>query len=50
MGSGEYEYWTGFEPRKALINFGIDFGGFQTYASENQYIETIKDIESLYGK
>ena len=50
MGNGEYEYWTGFSPREALVNFGIDFGGFQTYASKNQYEETIKDIESLYGK
>jgi hypothetical protein len=50
MGSGEYEFWTGFSPRAALINFGIDFGGFQTYATENQYRETIKDIEALYGK
>ena len=50
MGSGEYEYYTGFAPKAALINFGIDFGGFQTYADGNQYRETIKDIESLYGK
>jgi hypothetical protein len=49
-GSGEYEYWTGFEPRQSLIYFGIDFGGFSSHADERQFIETIKDVEALYGK
>lgn len=49
MGSGDYDKWLGFFG-KEIIYFGINFGGYSGHADKNQYRETIKDCEALYGK
>lgn len=44
VGSGEYNYWIGFEG-KQIQYLGIDFGGFETTATEEglrYYLSLIK--------